>query len=177
MHDEADPVDGELIIPIKRGRVFARSGYSLGVLAICVGGVVVLLTPRFSHLHVAWLIFGIAFNMLFVIGAGMMAYNDLRSLRSRRLRLDSTGFELGADRWAWKDLSAIDRLERWDGEDRIVRISLRFRPGCSEGATSSVTPINPPDFDTGGRPLEDIMRDWLQRYGTHQQEPLEEEPG
>ncbi len=177
MHDEADPVDGELIIPIKRWRVFARSAYSIGVLAICVGSVVLLLTPRFRHLHFAWLIFGIAFNLLFVVGAGMMAYNDLRSLQSRRIRLDSTGFELGTDRWAWNDLSAVERVEQWDGEDRIIRISVRFRPGRFEGTASSVTPINPLDFDTGGRLLEDILRDWLQRHGTRQQDPVENEPG
>ena len=177
MDEEPNPIDDELIIPIKRWRVFARSAYSFGVLAICLGGVVLLLTPRFSHLHAAWLIFGIAFNMLFVVGAGMLAYNDLRSLRSRRLRLDGTGFELGAERWAWNDLSAVERVEQWDGEDRVIRISVRYRPGCSAGATSSVTPINPLDFDTGGRPLEDILRDWLQRCGTRQHDAAEDEPG
>ena len=177
MHEAADPVDGELIIPIKRWRVFSRTLYSFGVLAICVGGVVLFLTPPARHLHVGWVILGIVFNLLFVVGAGMLAYNDLRSLRSRRLRLDSTGFELGTDRWAWNDLSAVERVEQWDGEDRIIRISVRYRPGCAAGATSGVTPINPPDFDTGGRPLEDILREWLQRYGTRQQDTLENEPG
>ncbi len=111
----------------------------------------------------------IAYSLLFIGGSGKMAYNDLRSLRSRQLRLDSTGFELGTDRWAWNDLSAVERVKQWDGEQHLIRILVRFHPESSTGETSSVTPINPPDFDTGGRPLEDILRSWLTRHGRGQE--------
>ncbi|MGK2879585.1 MAG: hypothetical protein ACSLE6_01880 [Mycobacterium sp.] len=165
--------DGELIIPIKWWRVLARSLYSVGVFAICVVGVAFLLSPRFSHIHIAWLIVGILFNLLFVVGAGMMAFSDLRTIRSRRLRLDSTGFAFGAHRWEWLDLAGIEVSREGDGEGGVVeRIVVVPRPGVSESCEPIQTPINPPDFDTGGQPLHEILHSWLQRYGAHDQKNL-----
>lgn len=159
-----DTVDGELIIPIKRWRVLSRSLYSVGVAAIFAVGLLSYVFRRGGDFGIAVAV-GIAISSLFAIGAWMIARDDLRTIRARRLRLDNHGFSFGKHRWLWTDIENLYVSRGNDGEGGdILRIAVVYRPDSATTAPSR-TPINPPDFSTGDRPLVDILRMWLQRHG------------
>lgn len=151
-----------LVIPVKRWRVMGRATWSVGIFALCGVGGLYGLIENFDDVHIAWIIVAGLINLLFIVGVAIMAYHELKTVRVRCMRLDHNGFEFGADRWVWKDISRIHESVEWDGEDRIVRIGV-VCPRIPTPRVPPHAPINPLDFRTGGQPLVDILNEWLDR--------------
>jgi hypothetical protein len=158
-------IDGELTIPINWLRVLSRSLYSFGVMAILAVGVVSYAVRRGADAAVAVAI-STALGLVWVLGAWLIARDDLRTICARRLRLDSRGFTFGRHRWVWADIERLYVSREDDGEGgQILRIAVVYLPGSTSTAPKH-TAINPLDFKTGDGQLVDILDQWRQRYGT-----------
>lgn len=91
-------------------------------------------------------------------GAGALFLR--RDLQSPSLLLHHNGFEYGDHSWMWRDIRAVEPFE-----DR-VRVVFRSRRSLS--AAPSRLPFRRDGFKTAGRPVDDILREWLDRYMTDQ---------
>lgn len=81
-----------------------------------------------------------------------------QGLQSPSLILHRNGFEYGEHAWAWSDITAVEPFED--------RVRVVFRPRRSPSSAPSRLPFRRDGFKTAGRPVDDILREWLDRYVT-----------
>jgi hypothetical protein len=164
---------GELLIPVKPGeRVAPVIGTVAAFVILAVGLPWMLLDTDDPELGAV--IFMGALWLLLTAATGFGIFLSVRALRSPGLRLHEGGFEFGEMSWGWADIYGFETcLVRADNGSRTTRLQLIVRPSSS---ISPELPFQPRDFSTSGDRLEDILRDWFQRYGFRDQRAIQDAP-
>jgi hypothetical protein len=138
----------ELLIPLKRSRrIRGVLGplvlLLLGPVGVAVGLPVAHLRnpqpPAFTGLMIG---FAVVVGLIVVTIGGLLGwtvYQRVRIARSPGIMLDGNGFEF------------MGRTGRWADVEDVTDVISQL-------------PVKPSDFDTGGQPLDDVLRNWLQRY-------------
>lgn len=138
----------ELLIPLKRSRRIRGVLGPLVLLLLGPVGVAVGLPaaharnpnpPAFTGVMIG---FAVVLGLVVLVVGGLLTwtvYQRVRIARSPGIRLDDNGFEFMGRAWRWADVD--------DVTDAI-----------------SVLPVKPTDFDTGGQPLDEVLRNWSHRY-------------
>lgn len=160
------------MIPLRRWRALGSTLYWValfGLMLLSFGSAFVAkgwdAKLRVDGWGAAWLSVYVAFGLLWIVVTWISARRAVRILASPGLRLDDNGFEFLGERWRWNDIAAIDRVESSDGEGgKDVNIRVTPRPENVTRSDAQVTGIDPRQFDWA-EPLEDVLRDWLRRYG------------
>ncbi len=95
---------------------------------------------------------------------------SLGELRKPGLMFYGDRFEYENHTWWWADIADIRPAA--GGSDGNAAHGLRavYNSGISLPSAPADLPFNVAALDTGGRPLERIMRELLQRYRTQQQD-------
>ncbi|MDT5018260.1 MAG: hypothetical protein QOD39_4420, partial [Mycobacterium sp.] len=98
---------------------------------------------------------------------GLPLLQGLRTLTSSGLRLTPTGFELNKHSYNWSDIEAFDVVGSHIRVRRVPGAAFGHDVKTSEtlgrlGLYSGPTYIPRNSFDTGGQPMEDILRRWQQ---------------
>jgi hypothetical protein len=115
-----------------------------------------------------WLLFASAIVWLLLSAVtGVWLYIAVRALFSRGLILDDDGFELDGKVWSWADIEGFQTMLVPDSDGyNVVRLGVVYRAGAATGSSPAALPFSPSDFKTDGQPLEQILRQWLQRHRT-----------
>jgi hypothetical protein len=171
--DESAPA--ELIIPPARRtgiiRVVLQGGFvAFGLAMVCpfVIGVVNALHRR-PHVDLGGFAIMAVMGVFMVLLFGAVLVQEVRALRSAGLRLTADGYEIDG-RWrAWTDVAEFKLVGQAYFTSYIV---VKYVPGTTLSRSEKVsealrrlghfppTYIARSRFDTGGRPLERILRHW-----------------
>ena len=176
--DRVTPASGrtepELVIPVWRSERIAPVAGSVAffVVSAAAGPALLGYALLVDHQHpVIWqVIAGIAAWLLVTTFLGGAVYLSLGELRKPGLILYDDRFEYEKHTWWWADIADIRPAT--GGSDGNAAHGLRavYRSGISLPSAPADLPFSMAALDTGGRPLEVIMRDWLQRYGTQRRD-------
>jgi hypothetical protein len=144
----------------------ANGGYVLVITVVlfvgfAVGG------PVLAHLktahHSLWEWIGsVAVWLLLTAFFAAGGYYLVRELRQPGLILHAGGFEFEKQTWAWIDIEDIRPADGSEGGG----LRTVFRPDRPLPAAPAELPFQPYAFATEGRPVDAILREWLQRYRT-----------
>jgi hypothetical protein len=135
----------DLVIPAKRdGRLF-NTGMAVFFFVVITFGLPIGILSG-AKTPQLWLLIavGVLWAMLSAI-TGYVAFDRLRNLRSARLIVHDNGFEFGGQKWAWADIEYV----------RLAEL-----------------PFDRDDFSDDGPPVDQILRDRLQRYRYRQDDSL-----
>ncbi|WP_164478657.1 hypothetical protein [Mycolicibacterium stellerae] len=96
---------------------------------------------------------------------GIWLYFAVRELFSPGLILHDDGFELDGKVWPWADIEGFQTMLVPDGDGHnVVRLGVVYRAEAATGSSRAELPFSPSDFKTDGQPLEQILRERLQRH-------------
>ncbi len=129
-------------------------------------------------------------GMLPVVLFGYFFVLSVRTIRApRRLRLTAAGFDLSRHSFAWTDVEDFHSV-RTGGDSPTWWVKVLWAPSARQhpavrrsarleklGQSTAPTFIQIGQFDTGATPLQEILREWLQRYRIREQHRAQYDPG
>jgi hypothetical protein len=140
-------------------------------LAFAVGGPVLALLETEHHGLWGW-IGAIAIWLLCTAFLGVGVYDPLMELRAPGLILHANGFEFDEQTWSWSDIEDIRPAQ--GGSDGNAPLGLRavYRSDRPLPPAPADLPFHARSFATEGRTIDEILREWLQRYDTRQDDSV-----
>lgn len=162
----------EEVIPFIRSRqvgnlVIGFAFFLLGPVGVAVGLTTAYLSnPDPPDWDASLIVLSVLAGFL-VLGLGAvcawLVHDSARALRSPGIVLHANGFDVRGRSWAWADLESVGLVER-DAEDGGSYLVVDLRPEPTTDAKTVRLSIDPEDFDTAGRPLDEILREWMHRH-------------
>jgi hypothetical protein len=144
-------------------------------LGFAIGGPVLALLETEHHSFWGW-IAGIAIWLLCTAFFAAGVYGLIEDLRKPGLILHANGFEFEKQAWAWADIEDIRPAQ--GGADGNAPLGLRavFRPDRPLPPAPADLPFQARSFQTGGPPIDEVLREWLQRYRIDGRDAIEDDP-
>lgn len=135
---------------------------ALFMLSVVAGPGLLLYSVFVEHAHPeAWgVVLGTVLWLAVVTFLGVGVHWLRQGLHSPALELHHKGFEYGQHSWTWRDIKAVEPFED--------RVRVVFLARHSPSSAPSRLPFRRDGFKTAGRPVDDILREWLDRYVTDQ---------
>ena len=160
--NEVTRADPQLVIPLRRGPIIAALVTALPMfLLFAIGGPVLAILEVEHHSVWVW-IASVVVWLLLTAFLGGSVYGPAMELRDPGLILHGNGFEFQKHLWAWSDIEDVRPTEN----GAAFGLRAVFRPDRPLPSVPAVLPFQSNSFATDGRPIEEILREWLQRYTT-----------
>lgn len=142
-------------------------------LGFAIGGPVLALLETEHHSLWGW-IAGIAIWLLCTAFFAAGVYGLIEDLRKPGLILHANGFEF--EKQPWADIEDIRPAQ--GGADGNAPLGLRavFRPDRPLPPAPAALPFQARSFQTGGPPIDEFLREWLQRYRIGGRDAIEDDP-
>lgn len=167
---EPEPTEPKLVIPrTRRGDVRALGIAGALFIGCAVGGPVLLLLEDEPHPR-WWWVAGVASWLLLTAFFGVGVWYLVRDLRDPGLRLHDDGFEYQKHRWNWVDIEDIQPAQGGSDGNAPFGVRAQFRADRPLPSAPADLPFYLDSFQTGGTSIDQILREWLQRYRTRQLE-------